>query len=332
MEKKYIYLTLLVLLSVFLASCNSIVPKKSTGLAVDDDGLTDIDRDLQKLEEKLKNNENATSPEEIKETIDEQEGAKFEDIENAKKITVTEGDLVNLSINANDPDGDSLKVTFTKPLSSEGLWQTVIGDEGDYNLKATVSDGANVITQDILLVVLRKVTAPELTVSDIKVKEGDLVKANAEVSYRGDEEVNINYSGPLDKDGKWQTNFENAGEYKIDVDVNAGKYKTKKSFTLTVLNVNRAPLIEGVDNEITVKEGETVSINPEAIDEDGEEVSLTISDPLGNDGIWETGFEDAGEYKVIVSASDGNEIATQTVLLKVIDVNRAPTILDITLS
>jgi hypothetical protein len=49
-----------------------------------------------------------------------------------------------------------------------------------------------------------------------------------------------------------------------------------------------------------------------------------FSQPLNQNGEWQTGYDDAGEYKIIVTASDGNLKDTQEVLLIVEDKNRAP--------
>ncbi len=75
---------------------------------------------------------------------------------------------------------------------------------------------------------------------------------------------------------------------------------------------------------ITVDEGDFVSLKPEAIDEDMDNIFYNFSKPLNQNGEWQTGYEDAGEYKITVTASDGKLTDTQKVLLIVEDKDRAP--------
>ena len=75
---------------------------------------------------------------------------------------------------------------------------------------------------------------------------------------------------------------------------------------------------------ITVNEGDFVSLKPEAIDEDMDNIFYNFSKPLDQNGEWQTGYEDAGKYKITVTASDGKLKDTQQVLLIVEDKDRAP--------
>ena len=76
-------------------------------------------------------------------------------------------------------------------------------------------------------------------------------------------------------------------------------------------------------------EGETVKITPEVSDVNGDDLKITISSPLGNDGEWETDFTDHGVYEITVKATDGTATSTKTFTLTVDDVNKAPEIIDI---
>ncbi len=75
---------------------------------------------------------------------------------------------------------------------------------------------------------------------------------------------------------------------------------------------------------ITVNEGDFVSLKPEAIDEDMDNITYNFSQPLNQDGNWQTNYNDSGEYTVTVTASDGTLKDTQKVLLIVKDKDRAP--------
>jgi len=96
--------------------------------------------------------------------------------------------------------------------------------------------------------------------------------------------------------------------------------------------VNRKPLLEDVD-DINVMETDTIVIELEASDDDGDDLSYDIDDNRfvqdGNVFTWETTFDDAGESLVTVSVSDGMDVTSQVVAITVENVNRAPVILDI---
>ena len=110
-------------------------------------------------------------------------------------------------------------------------------------------------------------------------------------------------SEPL-KSGTFETDHTSAGEYQIVVTASDGELETEKTFTLVVEDVNKLPELSGIV-DLSVKEGETVRVEPKVTDLDGDEVALTISEPVGDDGTWETGYTDHGEYFVTVTANDG---------------------------
>ncbi len=334
----------LFLLLFGVLACERVQKSEKTGLAVKGEGLSNIDKDIERLEQELKkqkdgtgaqinepNNVSGTNAGTLENSVENAQKPVFSDEGTAKKITVTEGDLINLTVDAQDPDGDKLKVVFTTPLSSEGVWQTQIGDEGTYKASATVSDGTNTVVQDLLIAVLRKIVAPTISLNDVKAKEGETIVLQPKVEYRGDEAVVLSYSQPFDSNGSWSPDFKSAGSYPITVTAKAGVFVSEKKITVLVEDVNRAPVIAGLSEKITVKEGETVVIAPNVSDADDDPSTVTISDPVGSTGQWTTSYNDAGEYVVTVTAKDGKTTTTQTVTVIVTDVNRAPVIQDIRL-
>jgi len=64
-------------------------------------------------------------------------------------------------------------------------------------------------------------------------------------------------------------------------------------------------------------------------DLNGDDITVTISEPVGDDGEWETTFTDHGEYDIAVTASDGELETIEEIALIVNDINKAPEILDI---
>ena len=73
-----------------------------------------------------------------------------------------------------------------------------------------------------------------------------------------------------------------------------------------------SPLINIVD-EITVIEGDLITLNVDVSDPDNDEVLYSISSPVGNDGEWQTKKGDKGTYKVVITATDGLCVSSKTV-------------------
>ena len=248
-------------------------------------------------------------------------------------LVVNETDLVNLKIDASDADEDTLQYIFSEPLSSEGQWQTAYGDAGDYIITITASDQELSTSKKVVLRVLKKNEAPVISGIDevMSVVEFDTITLEPEVTdVNPGDEVTVTISDPVGDDGIWETDHTSAGSYTIEITATDGEKTTVKEISLTVADKNVPPEIK-VPSEINIKEGQTLKLEPEVSDLDEDQVTVTISEPVGDDGIWETGYTDNGEYTVVISATDGKDTAEKEVQLVVEDVNKAPEILDITL-
>ena len=75
---------------------------------------------------------------------------------------------------------------------------------------------------------------------------------------------------------------------------------------------------------------DTVVIEPVVTDLNGDDVNITISEPVGDSGIWKTGYTDHGIYNITIIADDGTVKTTKSITLTVNDVNVAPVIEDVT--
>ena len=137
-------------------------------------------------------------------------------------------------------------------------------------------------------------------------------------------------SEPL-KSGTFVTDHTSSGEYNIKVDASDGEMETSKNFKLTVLNVNQLPEISGLKEALTIKEGEVVRIEPKVVDPDGDRLNISISQPVGSDGVWETSYTDHGQFLITVTASDGKDRVSKSLKLTVEPMNMPPVIEDIAL-
>lgn len=253
-------------------------------------------------------------------------------------IIVEETDLINLQLQAEDPDRDILEFIFTNPLDENGKWQTTYGDAGEYTVTVTVSDGELTNTRDVLIIVNRKEEAPaiisfmpENTV--VTIDETEVIGFSIRASDLNQDE--LIYTWKLDGDEvsdedffNYEATYDDSGSHTIKVTVSDAVLSTESLWSVTVNNVNREPILEDI-LDISIEETGIVIIEPEAFDPDGDEIEFTISDPVGDDGVWETTYEDSGIYAVTVTAYDGIDEVSQEIIIEVENVNRAPVILDI---
>lgn len=345
--KSVTYTIAVIVLMVFLAGCLDYKAyDASKEIKVDDASLVD---EIAVIEQQL-NASQATAAvveENLEEAVQEVEelnteveqdvvlpdfGADVQEVvveESLDTIVVKENELMRLNVRVTDPDKDVVTYTYSKPLNNDGEWQTNYGDAGEYIVTITAGDGRLTTEKKVKLVVERVNVAPVIeTLHDIGVREGEIIAFEPQVSDPNKDKVIITISEPL-KSGNWKTDHTSAGEYQIKVTANDGELETEQIFSLLVEDVNVLPEIGGLPETISVKEGETVSIKPVVTDLDNDPITITISEPVGNDGIWETGYTDHGTYLATVTVSDGKDKIVKKVNLQVTDVNQPPVFEDV---
>ncbi len=274
-----------------------------------------------------------------------------------------------------DLDGDVLTYSATLSddsalpswLSFDANTQTFSGtpsfdDAGVLAIKVTANDGQATASQTFTLDVLDVNRAPVV----IEPVVNQSTNENQVFTYQLPDEAFIDLDGDvltysatlsddsalpswLSFDANTQTfsgtpSFDDAGVLAIKVTANDGQATASQSFTLDVLDVNRAPVvIEPVVNQ-TTSENQAFSYqlpNEAFIDLDGDVLtySATLSDDsalpswLSFDANTQTfsgtpSFDDAGVLAIKVTANDGQATASQTFTLDVLDVNRAPVVIE----
>ena len=292
----------------------------------------DLIKELQEIERQLE--ENASNDPSIDLEVAEETVAPDEidlDTSQLQMIEVSETDLVDLQVEAEDADEDTLIYSFSPPLSEDGTWQTNYSDAGEYIVTITASDGENVVEQRVLLVVKKKNVPPLIENVPLRLEadEGDVIQLEPSVSDANKDSITLTYSAPFDSEGNWATDHTSAGEYDVEVIASDGEAESAVQVTLLVTNVNVPPEITGLEDEIVVNEGETVTLRPVVSDLDNDQIEVSISEPVGDDGVWETSFTDNGAYTVTVAASDGKDTVSKEVKVTVNDVNVPPKIVSI---
>ncbi len=340
MKKVVVVLTSIILLIV-LAGCinykSSSAPQEDTRLVdeiarVEKELSLEGDKENTEAEEVQEEQEAAEEPEAVEEEVvlpDLEEVKTTE--EELQVVEVNENEMVKLNVKVNDPDQDTVEYSFTRPLNNLGQWKTNYGDAGEYVVTLTATDG-KLTTEKKLKVVVKRVNVPPVIggVTDLRVKEGQTVTFKPVVTDPNKDKVTVTVSEPL-KSGTFVTDHTSAGEYQVKVVASDGELETEKTFTVVVDDVNELPVVANLE-DLKVKEGEAVKLEPKVTDLDGDEVTVTVSEPVGDDGVWQTSYTDHGEYFVTVTANDGKGTVTKKVKVIVEDVNMPPEIVEVSLA
>ena len=159
-------------------------------------------------------------------------------------ITAMETEIVSISPEGIDPDGDKVSITFSEPFDDKGVWKTKIGDAGTYKASVVANDGKATVKKEIVLLITQKNTAPVLKkINDIKVYEGETIEIPIDATDREGDKLTVEIKGWMNTQ-KYTPTFEDAGEYTVTVIVSDGELETKQTFKVTVLNKNRAPIFK----------------------------------------------------------------------------------------
>ena len=244
-------------------------------------------------------------------------------IEPIADVNVNEGDIVRLSPVVSDAEGDKIDVSFSGWMNSDSK-KTDFGDAGIHVVTVKASDGTSAVSKKVNVVVQKVNRAPVIEqISDVVIKEGDKMTIKPVASDLDKDKLSFTFSQPLDANGVWQTKIGDVGSYKIKVIVSDGELSAEAPFTVTVQSVNRPPVLIVKAIDMSVDEGDIVTINAEATDADGDSVRTSFSGWMTSD-TYKTTFEDSGVHAVTVTATDGINTVTKDVQVTVRNINRAP--------
>ncbi len=249
-------------------------------------------------------------------------------------LKVKEGETVELKCNFFDKENDPLVISYTGWMTST-TYTTNFESAGDHKVFVTVSDGVQNVTKTIDITVDNVDRTPifDEKLKDIIVVESDIVTLKPKVSDPDGDTIKLEYSEPFDKNGVWKTQIGDAGTYPVSVVASDGTLTTKETFTLTVKMLNTAPVMKTIPN-ITIDEGETITLKPDVADREDDTVSITYTGWMKS-ATYTTTYDDAypkgcdatgctATYKVTVKASDGQYDVMQDVYVIVKDKNRPP--------
>ena len=181
-------------------------------------------------------------------------------IDNTKPIesalAVFETESVDFSIAASDLNNDPLSYTWKLDgaIVSEASsynYQSDYDSAGTHTVKVDVTDGTSTASKIWSVEALNVNRKPVLEqIGDITARETEMVTITALAT--DDDMDTIIYSisdSRFSQDGNvftWQTDYDSAGTYEVTVSSSDGTDTAQETFTLTVENVNRPPVINDV--------------------------------------------------------------------------------------
>ncbi|MDP3990418.1 MAG: hypothetical protein Q8Q01_04405 [archaeon] len=170
-------------------------------------------------------------------------------ISGIKDLTVREGELVKFTPTVYDPNNDKVTITVSEPLK-DGSFKTDHTSSGDYLVTVVASDGELETKEQFTLKILDVNEKPVIVnLKDITVDEGDVVRINPEITDLDGDNLAITISSPVNSDGIWETGYTDHGAYKVTVTADDGKDKVTQTITVTVRDVNKAPVFVSVTHK-----------------------------------------------------------------------------------
>ena len=165
--------------------------------------------------------------------------------EQMKEVIVTEGEFVAVKPKVNDPDGDEVKLTFSKPLNSSGEWQTKEGDAGEYLVNITARDGSLTSTIQAKIIVETQNKAPIINIKEknIRFKEGETVVLDFNVTDPEGDKFETEISGWMTSKTK-STDFNSQGRHEVVITAKDATHTSKETVIVEVENVNRPPVFD----------------------------------------------------------------------------------------
>lgn len=248
--------------------------------------------------------------------------------------SVTAGQTLTFSINATDPEGQTL--TYTSGTLPQGsafnqstktfTWTPTEGQVGIYNVTFFASDGTNTVSITVKITVVSADTPPVFNpVNDQEVNEGEYLSFQVSATDAQGDPLTYSASNlpqgasfnPTNRIFEWVPMFTQAGVYNVTFTVSDGKTSVNMVVKITVKNVNRAPIFTTVmtNREVTVHNVPVeFSFQYSAMDPDQDPLTYSIdAGPIGaaidNTGMfrWTPAANQANmQFTLTVRVSDGS--------------------------
>ncbi len=237
-------------------------------------------------------------------------------------------------------------------------WTPTYYDSGVYTIQFTISDGEYDVDEDVVIIV-NQVNCPpywidipdeasaaegeeiEFTVRGEDIDEDTLEIFTSDLGgrFNGDNLPEFEDHGDGTGTFHWYPDYDAAGEYTVTFYLSDGEYDVDHDVVITITNVNRSPAWDDIPDRVEGDEAEELSFTVIGSDPDEDDISLQAASedlPEGwefedhGDGMgtftWTPGYEDSGEYSLMLTLSDYQYDVQEDVVITVIHVNRPPVV------
>ncbi len=195
-----------------------------------------------------------------------------------EQISIEEGKSIKFEASAYDLNKDELSYKWlvdgeSVSESEEMLFERGYNGAGSYKIELIVSD-ALFSASKAWNVEVKDVDLDELMsqIKDVEILETET--ASLELPDFGYYGLEYTISEPLGNGNKWETGFDDAGEYNVEVKAEGNGFEGKKEARVVVKNKDRKPMISEL-KDVTVHENEEIILEVKADDPDGDDISLS---------------------------------------------------------
>ncbi|HUU19401.1 MAG TPA: putative Ig domain-containing protein [Sedimentisphaerales bacterium] len=250
--------------------------------------------------------------------------------------SVDENVTLTFNINATDPNGEPITYSAQSFPSGATLdsqtgdfaWMPSYTQAGSYQARFIASDGNSNDSETITITVNNVNRPPVLgAISDQSVDENDLLSFS--VNATDPDGQTLTYSVSSLPNGAvfaspftWTPSYDQAGTYLVTFTADDGQAQDSETITITVVNVNRAPMLTTIGNK-TAYADVLLNFTIDAIDPDGDAITYSTGTlPSGatftdQDFKWTPSQSQVGSYAVTFIASDGKLQDSETVTMTV---------------
>ena len=253
---------------------------------------------------------------------------------------------MTFTINATDPDSEPITYLVQGLPSGATLdsqtgdfaWTPSYSQAGSYQVRFIASDGNSSDSETITITVSNVNRPPVLgAISDPSVDENNLLNISVSATDPDGQTLTYSVSGLptgavfTSQTFTWTPSYDQAGTYQVTFTADDGQAQDSQAITITVLNVNRVPVLTAIDNK-SVWADDPLTFTIDATDPDGDAIIYSAGTLpsgatfTGQDFDWTPSQGQMGSYDVTFIASDGQLQDSQMVTVTVDVDSLAPTV------
>jgi len=258
--------------------------------------------------------------------------------------SVNENVTLTFEINATDPDGEPITysvqsmpsgATFSNQTFS---WTPTYNQAGSYQVRFIASDGNSNDSETITITVNNVNRAPVLgPIGNQSVNENALLSFSVSATDPDGQAITYSVSGLpagaifTSQTFTWTPSYDQAGAYPVTFTSDDGQAQDSQAITITVINVNRAPVLTAIGNR-TAYADVLLTFTIDATDPDGDAITYSVGTLpsgaafTGQDFNWMPSQSQVGSYAVTFTAGDGQLQDSEMVTLTVDVDSLAPTV------